>query len=57
MMSSEPQSPPAPQDDSENLRTLTSEELFRGDRCILIDHYGTIYRLRKTKQGKLILNK
>ncbi len=36
---------------------LTSEELFRGQREILIRHAGAIYRLRVTQNGKLILNK
>lgn len=34
-----------------------SEELFRGQREITIEHSGTVYRLRITKAGKLILNK
>ncbi|MCD2172086.1 hemin uptake protein HemP [Rhizobium sp. C4] len=31
--------------------------LFRGAREIEIEHNGEIYRLRITRQGKLILNK
>jgi hemin uptake protein HemP len=39
------------------VRTLRSGELFRGANEIHIDHAGQIYRLRKTKQDKLILTK
>lgn len=39
------------------LRTLTSEVLFRGASEIGIDHDGALYRLKITRQGKLILNK
>lgn len=38
-------------------RTLTSESLFLGDFEIGIDHGGALYRLKITRQGKLILNK
>ena len=34
-----------------------SETLFRGNREIAIRHEGEFYRLRITRQGKLILNK
>ena len=34
-----------------------SEELFRGAREIIIEHFNTQYRLMITKAGKLILNK
>lgn len=39
------------------VRTITSESLFHGDQEISIDHRGAIYRLKITRQGKLILNK
>lgn len=38
-------------------RTLTSESIFRGEREIGIEHHGALYRLKVTRQGKLILNK
>ena len=38
-------------------RTVTSESLFRGEHEIGIDHAGSLYRLKITRQGKLILNK
>ncbi len=38
-------------------RTLTSDQLFQGLREIQILHAGEVYRLRLTRNGKLILNK
>jgi hemin uptake protein HemP len=38
-------------------RTVSSDDLFRGRTEIAIDHFGAIYRMRITRQGKLILNK
>ena len=39
------------------VRTISSEALFQGSTEIAIDHAGSIYRLKITRQGKLILNK
>lgn len=39
------------------VRAVTSEELFQGQRELLIVHAGETYRLRLTRNGKLILNK
>jgi hemin uptake protein HemP len=39
------------------LRTIASEALFRGALEIGIEHEGALYRLKITRQGKLILNK
>lgn len=36
---------------------LSTQELFQGRQEIAIEHAGAIYRLRITRQGKLILNK
>lgn len=36
---------------------LKSEELFRHGNEIVIDHHGAEYRLRLTRNDKLILNK
>jgi hemin uptake protein HemP len=36
---------------------VTSEMLLRGAGELLIDHHGTLYRLKKTSLGKLILTK
>jgi len=38
-------------------RTILSEQLFRGTHEIGIEHQGALYRLKITRQGKLILNK
>lgn len=38
-------------------RTLSSDSIFRGEREIGIEHHGALYRLKVTRQGKLILNK
>ena len=43
--------------DRDFVRTVTSEALFGGHREIGIDHRGALYRLKITRQGKLILNK
>ena len=40
-----------------SVRTMSSENLFQGEREIGIDHGGSLYRLKITRQGKLILNK
>jgi hemin uptake protein HemP len=36
---------------------LSSDELLAGRREVLISHQGEFYRLRVTRQGKLILHK
>lgn len=36
---------------------ITSSEIFRGRRDVVIVHGGTEYRLHITKAGKLILTK
>ena len=38
-------------------RTIASDQLFAGEREIGIEHRGALYRLKITRQGKLILNK
>ncbi len=38
-------------------RTVSSEALFNGSYEIGIKHAGSMYRLKITRQGKLILNK
>jgi hemin uptake protein HemP len=42
---------------SQTQRILESRDLFRGQTEILISHEGAIYRMKITRQGKLILNK
>jgi hemin uptake protein HemP len=39
------------------VRTVSSQSLFQGEHEIGIDHAGSLYRLKITRQGKLILNK
>ncbi|MEK6805518.1 MAG: hemin uptake protein HemP [Pseudomonadota bacterium] len=36
---------------------LKSEDLFRNSHEVVIDHHGEEYRLRLTRNNKLILNK
>lgn len=36
---------------------IRSEELLQGEKEVLIEHQGTLYRLRQTRNGKLILHK
>lgn len=38
-------------------RIIDSDTIFRGEREIGIEHHGALYRLKVTRQGKLILNK
>jgi hemin uptake protein HemP len=38
-------------------RIVESADLFRGRNEIMIRHDGLVYRLKITRQGKLILNK
>ena len=38
-------------------RQIRSEELFSGQREVLIEHAGELYLLRHTSKGKLILTK
>lgn len=44
-------------DNESNLRVLNSDELFEGGQEIAIVHKGISYRLRITRQDKLILTK
>ena len=38
-------------------RMLTSDDILAGAKEVLISHYGEVYRLRVTRNGKLILGK
>ena len=40
-----------------SVREIGSEEIFRGDRTVVITHDGVQYRLHITKNNKLILHK
>ena len=39
------------------LREINSSNLLQGEKEVLIHHGGEVYRLRLTKNGKLILQK
>ena len=41
----------------EKMRTWRSEELFQAENEVLIVHGEQVYRLRRTRNGKLILCK
>ena len=53
--------PAAPEGDSRTAQAqrprIRSEELFGGQRELLIEHAGEVYSLRQTSKGKLILTK
>lgn len=52
-----PQHDGSPADSNAAQRSVSSRELLGGERELLIDHEGQIYRLRVTRNGKLILHK
>jgi len=47
----------APAIDQPPRRQISSAELFKGQREVLIEHAGEVYSLRHTSKGKLILTK
>jgi len=49
----QPQSPSAPRQQ----RTVTFDEIAGGSTEVVIKHAGQTYRLRSTKNGRLLLNK
>jgi hemin uptake protein HemP len=53
---SHPALPAPPRSDADN-PTLTSHDLLQGHREVLIRHGEETYRLRLTRNGKLILHK
>ena len=48
---------PVPSEPAAQHRIVESADLFRGTNEIMIRHDGLVYRLKITRQGKLILNK
>lgn len=42
---------------AESPRTLSSERLFGPAREVQIEHQGEVYRLIRTRNGRLLLNK
>ena len=53
----EPSAQRTPEFHAETFPVLDSRDLFQGRREVLIDHQGSLYRLRLTRTGKLILHK
>ena len=45
------------QDASTTTRVIQSHEILQGAREVQIEHEGELYRLRLTRNGKLILHK
>lgn len=50
-------SPSTAQPADADARQFDSHALLRGERELLINHNGELYRLRLTRSGKLILTK
>ena len=48
---------PVPPTAAPHIRIVESTDIFRGQTEIMIRHEGVIYRMKITRQGKLILNK
>ncbi len=48
---------PASNIGAEPVRRLSARELFAGATEVEIEHEDAVYRLKITRQGKLILNK
>jgi hemin uptake protein HemP len=57
MIADKPLTHDAPQPAAAHIRTIESADIFRGATEVLIRHDGAIYRMKITRQGKLILNK
>ena len=49
--------PAGPGQQTASQNSIPAELLFHGSQEILINHHGEIYRLRVTKNSKLILTK
>ena len=49
--------PASPAGSQSQRRQFRSDELFSGQREVLIEHAGEVYSLRQTSKGKLILTK
>jgi len=47
----------APQPEARQPFAINSEALLRGQPSVTIAHQGMLYRLKTTRQGKLILTK
>jgi hemin uptake protein HemP len=49
--------PPTAKQDKAEIRRLNAESMFANTDEVIIDHAGQSYRLRLTRNGKLILTK
>ena len=56
-MPSDDNSAPSPKSSSLPTREVDSGDLLQGSREVLIRHGDDVYRLRLTRNGKLILHK
>lgn len=58
-MTSDPPKDASGADDSEKapVRSLTTDDLFRGEKLLIIRHAGEDYRLMLTRNNRLILQK
>ena len=50
-------SPSPPHCASDSSNTVQSTDLLKGQKSVVIEHNGCIYRLQETRLGKLILTK
>ena len=57
MIAEKPPTQPVPPVAAQQIRMVESTDIFRGQTEIMIRHEGVIYRMKITRQGKLILNK
>jgi hemin uptake protein HemP len=61
MLPGKPAQAPAPQlavpAVAADVARVSSQQLLAGGKEVLIEHHGTLYRLRETALGKLILTK
>ncbi|RAX42836.1 MULTISPECIES: hemin uptake protein HemP [Rhizobium] len=57
MIAEKPPTPPVQCMAAPQVRIVESTDIFRGQTEIMIRHEGVIYRMKITRQGKLILNK
>jgi len=57
MIAEKPPTPPVQCMAAPQVRIVESTDIFRGQTEIMIRHKGVIYRMKITRQGKLILNK
>jgi hemin uptake protein HemP len=59
IMTDTPSEPPAPREQppAAPVRIVRSQEILQGAKEVMIDHDGELYRLRLTRNGRLVLYK